>query len=381
MAAVHAVAAARRVVVVVAAVAAAADGADGFGRSPESNCPPTTGQPRRQQDSTMSKTRTPFLPYAAGRTALALALAITAAGALAAGPAAPPANATAKTTARTAAQAATFATPEAGVEALVAALRGQNAAELRRVLGPDSLRLIDSGDDAADREAWAKFVAEYDSKHRIEMQGEDKAWLSIGAEDWPMPIPLVKQRAGWVFDTDAGDEEIIARRIGRNELDAIQVCRAFIDMERDYAEVDRNGDGILEYAPKLISTPGKHDGLYWPTAPGEPESPAGPRLAQANPGKLAARSEATPFHGYYFRVLTRQGRHASGGALDYSVGGRLIGGVALIAWPSSYLSSGVKTFMCSMGGNVYERDLGPKTDATVAKLAAFDPGPGWSKVE
>lgn len=325
----------------------------------------------------MHETKNPPSLRAAGKAVLAVALAIAAAGTLAAGGTAP----AGKPAATTHAQAASFASPQAGVDALIAALRGQDATQLQRVLGPDSRRLIDSGDDDADREAWANFVAEYDRKHRIELQGEDKAWLSVGADDWPMPIPLVRQGPGWVFDTDAGDEEIIARRIGRNELDAIQVCRAFVDMERDYAEVDRNGDGILEYAPKLISTPGQHDGLYWPSAPGEPASPAGPRLARANPGKLAARTDATPFHGYYFRVLTRQGRHASGGALDYRVRGRLIGGVALLAWPAGYLSSGVKTFKCSMGGNVYERDFGPSTDAAVAKIKAFDPGPGWRKVD
>lgn len=328
----------------------------------------------------MKQNRTQTLFPAVARMAAAAALAWAAGGAIAADAASAPAPA-ARPAAKATAQGASFATPEAGFDALIAALRGKDAAGLDRLFGPAGKRLVHSGDADADREAWAKFVAEYDAKHRIEMLDENTAKLSIGATDWPMPIPLVKHGSGWVFDTDAGDEEIIARRIGRNELDAIQVCRAFIDMQRDYAELDRDGDGLLAYAPKLISSPGKHDGLYWPTAPGEPPSPAGPRLAQASPAKLSARSAATPFHGYYFRVLTRQGKHASGGALDYRAGGKLIGGVALLAWPASFLGSGVKTFQCSMAGNVYERNLGPKTAELAAKITAFDPGPGWNKVE
>ena len=195
-----------------------------------------------------------------------------------------------------------------------------------------------------------------------------------------MPIPLVKHAAGWAFDAGAGEEELIARRIGRNELDAMQVCLAFIDMQLEYASSDHDGNSLLEYATRLVSRPGKHDGLYWPTQAGEPASPAGPRLAEASPQKLAARTEATPFHGYYFRVLSAQGAHAPGGAREYRVGGQLIGGVALIAWPASYLSSGVKTFLCGLSGTVFERDFGAQTTAQVAKINAYDPGPGWMPV-
>ena len=321
----------------------------------------------------MSKTRTHSFRAAAAHAAAAAALALAAAACPAAG--------TAAAAAKPAAQAQSFATPEAGVEALIAALRQADNAALQRVLGPGSPRLIESGDSDADREARAKFVAEYDAKHRIELQGDAKAWLSIGTDDWPMPIPLVRRGAGWAFDTAAGDKEIIARRIGHNELSAIQVCRAFIDMERDYAELDRNGDGVLEYTARLVSTEGRHDGLYWPTAPGEPPSPGGPRLAQADPAQLAAHSAAKPYHGYYFRVLTRQGPHAPGGARDYRADGKLIGGVALIAWPASWFSTGIKTFQCSMDGKVYERNLGKDTAAAAAKITAFDPGPGWAKVQ
>lgn len=327
----------------------------------------------------MNKSTFPALVPVAGRIGVAVALALAALGSSAADAQKP--RPAAKAAAKPSAARASFATPQAGVEALVAALRRQDAAALQTLLGPDSLRLIDSGDSAADRAAWERFVADYDARHDLQMQGASKAVLSIGSSDWPMPIPLVKRGGAWVFDTAAGIEELIARRIGRNELATMQVCLAFVDMEREYAELDRNGDDILEYTARLISTKSRRDGLYWETQPGEPPSPAGPRLALADPGQFAPRDGLTPYHGYYYRVLTAQGKNAAGGARDYRVNGKLIGGFALIAWPASYLSSGVKTFSCNMDGIVYERDFGPNTAAAVAKIAAFDPGPGWSKAK
>jgi len=210
------------------------------------------------------------------------------------------------------------------------------------------------------------------------LEGDAKAMLVTGPNDWPMPIPLVKKADGWRFNADAGEEEIIARRIGRNELDSMQVCLAFIDMEREYAEEDRNGDGLLEYAGRFFSSPGKRDGLYWPTNEGEPQSPGGPRLAGADP-KLKAQGKPTPYHGYYYRILTAQGKNAPGGAKSYVANGKLIGGIALVAYPASYLSSGVKTFTCNMDGIVYEKDLGPNTGAMAAKIVAFDPDPSWTQ--
>ena len=313
----------------------------------------------------------------AGRfsAALALALACTLAAAADApkhaAPAAKPAMA----------QQVTFATPDAGFEALIAALRKADFKAVDRLLGPGHQRITDSGDSAADREAAKHFVAQYDAKHAIRLDGDAKALLSVGDTDWPMPIPLVRQAAGWAFDADAGEEELLARRIGRNELDAMQVCLAFVDMQIEYASVDRDANGLLEYAKRLVSTPGKHDGLYWPTAAGEPPSPAGPRLAAANVQPRAGKSTPKPFHGYYFRILTAQGEHAPGGKRDYIVGGRLIGGVALLAWPASYLASGVKTFTCNLDGVIYERDFGPGTPSAVREIDAFDPGPGWSRAK
>ena len=321
----------------------------------------------------------PALWPMAGRIGVAAALALAALGSSAADAQKP--TPAVKAATKPSAARASFATPQAGVEALVAALRRQDAVALQTVLGPESLRLIDSGDSAADRAGWERFIADYDAKHDLQMQGASKAVLSVGSSDWPMPIPLVKRGGVWLFDTAAGIEELIARRIGRNELDTMQVCLAFVDMEREYAELDRNGDDTLEYTARLISTKGRRDGLYWETQPGEPPSPAGPRLAKATPDQLAARTPATPYHGYLYRVLNSQGPHAPGGARDYRIDGNMIGGFALLAWPASWLSSGVKTFKCSMDDIVWERDFGPNTAAAVAKIHSFDPGPGWTKAK
>lgn len=312
----------------------------------------------------------------AGRfaTALTLALACTFAVAADAPKSAVPAAAQA------APKRVYFATPDEGFNALIAALRKPDFKAVDRLLGPGHQRITDSGDSAADREAAQRFVADFDAKHRIEVNGEN-ALLSTGETDWPMPIPLVKHAQGWAFDADAGEEELIARRIGRNELDAMQVCLAFIDMQLDYASSDHDGNGLLEYATRLVSRPGRNDGLYWPAKAGEPPSPAGPRLAAANVQPTAGKQSSRPYHGYYFRILTAQGEHASGGKRNYIVDGRLIGGVALLAWPASYLSSGVKTFQCNLDGAIYERDLGPDTPTLVRKVNAFDPGPGWSRAK
>lgn len=300
------------------------------------------------------------------------------------GPLAAPVHAQTQAKAKSAQPAgpATYASPQQGVDALIAALRSRDRAALVAVLGPGHVRLIDSGDKAADARDAQKFVADYDAKHSLAMEGDAKAVLVVGAEDWPLPIPLVKGAKGWQFDAAAGEREVLARRIGRNELDTIQVCLAFVDMQRDYAGQDRDGNAALEYATKFFSSPGKRDGLYWPTAQGEPPSPGGPAFAVAS-AQRAAREKAggapIPFHGYYYRILTSQGKHAKGGALNYVVQGRLIGGVALLAWPAGYRASGVQTFMCNMDGVVYQKNLGPDTTARAAKITSFDPDPTWTK--
>jgi len=256
-----------------------------------------------------------------------------------------------------------FAAPGAGFEALIGALRAKDAKQISRLLGPGHQRVIDSGDSEADRAVWAAFVADYDAKHAVQLEGDAKATLLTGVNDWPMPIPLVKSAGGWAFDANQGEEEIISRRIGRNELDTIQTCLAFIDMQREYAEVDRNGDG-----------------LYWPTQEGEAPSPGGPRLAAADP-KGKTRGGPVPYHGYYYRMLTAQGKDAPGGARSYVANGKLIGGIALVAYPARYLSSGVKTFTCNMDAIVYEKDLGTETAALAAKITAFNPDPSWTRTK
>ncbi|HMN77929.1 MAG TPA: DUF2950 domain-containing protein [Burkholderiaceae bacterium] len=272
-----------------------------------------------------------------------------------------------------------FATPQEGFDALVAALRKNDDKEVGRLLGPGHAAIVDSGDAAADRDAAAQFVAAYDARHIVQMDGEAKARIATGETEWPMPVPMVKSDAGWSFDAKAGEQELLARRIGRNELDTIESCRAFIDMQDEYAEVDRNGDGLLEYADRIVSSPGKHDGLYWPAREGEPQSPAGPLLADAAQGYR--KGVATPYHGYYYRILTAQGKHAPDGAMSYYANGKLIGGVALIAYPAKYRNSGVKTFICSMSQLVYEKDLGPDTAAKARNIKAYDPDETWTKVD
>ena len=316
----------------------------------------------------------------AGVLAALVSIGCCTAAAQGAAPAAPAKTAAAKPAPKIAAGPAVFAAPQEGVDALVAALRADDGKKLAALFGPGHKDLVDSGDPVADSESRQRFLGWYDAKHSIKMDGDARANLVVGDDDWPLPIPLIKKGAGWSFDAAAGEHEILARRIGRNELDAIQVCLAFIDMERDYAAVDRDGNGYLEYARRWISSPGKHDGLYWPTKEGEPPSPGGPRLAEASV-QYAGKTGPTPYHGYFYRILTAQGKNAPGGARNYVVQGKLIGGVALIAYPAKYRSAGVKTFMCNTDGVVYEKDLGPETAATAAKITAFDPDKSWEKVQ
>lgn len=279
---------------------------------------------------------------------------------------------------QSAAQRVYFATPQEGFEALVAAMRKDDTPQIARLLGPGHARIVDSGDTAADRRASASFVEDYDKKHAVEMAGDTKAFIATGETEWPMPVPMVKSGEGWTFDAKDGEREILVRRVGRNELDTIQTCLAFVDMQTEYAEADRNGDGLLEYAAHFVSKPDKRDGLYWPTQEGEAPSPAGPLLAEADP--QFRQGVPTPYHGYYYRILTAQGKNAPDGAMNYFANGKLIGGVALIAYPATYRNSGVKTFICSMSELVYEKDLGPQTASKVKQIKAYDPDESWTKV-
>ena len=269
-----------------------------------------------------------------------------------------------------------FATPQAAVEALVAAVRAGDEHRIASVLGPGSGPLVRSGDPVADEQGRLRFVADYDRQSKIEMRGEDKAALLIGEKEWPLPIPLVKDGAGWRFDSAAGAKELLERRIGRNELAAIQVCLAYVDAQRDYAATAGNVRGLHEYASKFSSARGRHDGLYWPTLEGERPSPLGALVADAHTEGYYKQ----PYHGYFYRIITAQGPNASGGEYDYRVRGRLVGGFALVAYPARWESSGVMTFIVNHDGIVYEKNLGADTAALASGMKRFDPDPSWSKV-
>lgn len=276
-----------------------------------------------------------------------------------------------------------FATPEAAGQALLAAMRRDESIGIERVLGPGSSRLIRSGDPVADRQGRARFVAAYGEQAKIEPDGEAKATLLIGEKDWPFPFPLVKHAGRWRFDAESGAEEMLNRRIGRNELSAMQVCLAYVDAQREYAMTGGSHNGVHAYAMKFVSAAGKKDGLYWPTAEGEPLSPLGPLVARAKAegygkGKNAA---SEPYHGYLYRILTAQGANAPGGAYDYAVKGKMIGGFALVAYPARWGASGVMTFIVNHDGVVYEKNLGKETAAIATKIKRFDPDASWSKAQ
>jgi hypothetical protein len=280
----------------------------------------------------------------------------------------------------TAPAAQRFATPADAVKALIAALEKDDVAAVAAVLGGDSSAVLDSGDPVADRAERKNFVARYRQKNALVQRDERSYTLEVGADAWPAPIPIVKGSDGkWSFDTVEGRQEIVYRRIGRNELGAIAVCEGFVDAQREYAAKSRDGQPAGIYASRLISTPGKHDGLYWETKPGEKASPVGPGLAAATAEGYQVGTQS-PYHGYYFRMLKEQGPNASGGAMRYEVGGRLQNGYALIAYPAEYRVSGVMTFIVNQDGVVFQKDLGADTAKLAAAITAFDPDPSWAAI-
>jgi hypothetical protein len=277
-----------------------------------------------------------------------------------------------------------FASPEDAVNALVDALKSNDTKALSAIFGPDSKDVVFSGDPVADKSRRERFVVHFEEKHRLEEVSADKAVLHVGDEDWPFPIPVVKRGSVWQFDPKEGREEILARRIGRNELSVIQVCLAYVDAQREYASKDRNGDGFLEYAQRFGSTPGKHDGLYWKAKEGEEESPLGPLAAQAvREGYSGKKSgdKPIPYKGYYYKILKGQGKDAPGGAYSYMVNGKMIGGFAMVAYPATYGASGIMTFIVDQDGIVCQKDLGMKTEGIVAKMTLFNPDKTWKKVD
>jgi len=274
-----------------------------------------------------------------------------------------------------------FPSTEAGSTALVEAIKSNDEPALGAILGPDGSQLISSGDNVADTQSREAFIKAYNEAHKLVPEGDTHAILVIGKDEWPMPIPLVKSQDGWRFDTKRGAEEILDRRIGRNELNAIQVCLAIVDAERDYVAKDPDGDGIPEYASKFVSTPGKHDGLYWETKSDEPPSPLGPLLAAAaRDGYTNSESSSLePYHGYFYKILTKQGKDAPGGAHDYLVNDQMIGGFAVIAYPARYGASGIMSFIVNQDGVVYEKDLGENTAAMASQMTIFNPDPSWKR--
>jgi Protein of unknown function (DUF2950) len=272
-----------------------------------------------------------------------------------------------------------FKTPDDAANALVNAAKAGDKKAIVSVLGPDGNDIVSSGDAVADAMTRQKFVAAYDAKHQIVVDG-DKATLIIGAKDYPLPIPLVRKNNMWAFDTTAGRLEILARRIGKDELDAIQSCLAYVDAQNDYADKNPTGASVKAYAQRIVSQPGKKDGLFWPTSQGEVPSPLGELIAEATAQGYRVGAGRTPYHGYYFKILTKQGAAAPGGELEYIVHGKMIGGFALVAYPAEYRNSGVMTFIVSHAGTVFQKDLGPNTAKLAQRITSFNPDKGWQKV-
>ena len=274
-----------------------------------------------------------------------------------------------------------YKTPQDAVDALVASAKSGDDKAALTVLGPDGEDIISSGDKVSDEAVRKRFVTSYEAKHQIEMDGDKKATLVIGDNDYPFPIPLMRNKNGnWSFDTEAGREEILARRIGHNELDTIQVCLAYVDAQDEYASKDR-GAGVGVYAQRFISEAGKKDGLYWPTAAGEDESPLGELFAKASAQGYKAGEGRSPYRGYYYKILTRQGPNAAGGPANYVVNGKMIGGFGLVAYPAEYRNSGVMTFLVNHNGTIFQKDLGPDTAEIAEKITSFDPNKTWTKVD
>jgi hypothetical protein len=274
-----------------------------------------------------------------------------------------------------------FPTPDAAVDALVTAGRANNRTDLLAILGASGARLIRSGDPVADLQGREHFVASFDEAHRIELEGQSKAVLIVGKTEWPLPIPLAHGPAGWRFDTQAGEQEILNRRIGRNELQVMEICRAYVVAQREYVAMKVGGRS--EYARRFVSSQDQHDGLYWPAQAGDPASPLGPLIAQAQASGYKAgetvseHTASQPYYGYYFRILTSQGPSAAGGAKSYVIDGHMTGGFALIAYPATFGDSGVMTFMVNDHGIVFERNLGAGTVRIAREITAYDPDSDW----
>jgi Protein of unknown function (DUF2950) len=277
----------------------------------------------------------------------------------------------------------TFASPGDAVLALYNAAKANDAPALNALFGSNAQKILNTGDAVADKNALANFVRRYDQMHRVVQEPDGTVTLYVGADNWPTPLPIVKNGSGqWYFDTTAGMKEILFRRVGTNENDAIETLHTLVEAQLDYAEQMHDGSKTKQYALKFISTDGKQDGLYWKTDESQPASPIGPLIADANSqGYDTQQGKSTPFHGYYYRMLTKQGAAAKGGARDYVVNGQLTKGFAFVAYPAEYRNSGVMTFIVNQDGAVYEKDLGPDTGKLGAAMTEYDPDSTWSRVD
>jgi hypothetical protein len=279
----------------------------------------------------------------------------------------------------------TFSSPAEAVDALKQAATSHDTNALHAIFGPQGHELV-SPDVVQATESFKRFVQRLTEKVQLATNSDSDLTLDLGADAWPFPIPLVKQDGQWHFDTEAGREEVLRRRIGMDELGAIDVCRAYVNAQREYASQDRMGDGVLAYAQFLHSTSGTHDGLFWPAKEGEELSPLGPLVAQArvegyHRSATMMNDQTAPYHGYYFKILTRQGRHAPGGKYNYLINGRMIAGFALVAWPAEWENTGVMTFIVNQQGKVYQKNLGPETAKIAGAMSAYDPDPSWTPAQ
>ena len=277
----------------------------------------------------------------------------------------------------------TFASPGDAALALYTAAKAGDSQALASIFGSHADTILHTGDEVADKKAAANFIKRYDEMHRVVIEPDQTASLYIGAENWPLPIPIEKNASGnWYFDTEAGEKEILYRRIGRNENDAIEILQELVRAQREYASASRDGAPVGTYASFFVSGEGKHDGLYWKTTENDSPSPIGPVLAFANAeGYNIKQGESAPFHGYFYRILTKQGASAKGGALDYLSGSKLARGFAFLAYPAQYGNSGVMTFIVNKDGIVYQSDLGDKTKELASAMQAYNPDKTWEKMD
>jgi hypothetical protein len=277
----------------------------------------------------------------------------------------------------------TFATPGEATLALYTAVKSGDGQTVAAIFGSNSNDILHTGDDVADKNMADNFIRRYEQMHRVVIEPDQTATLYIGAENWPLPISIVKNSSGaWYFDTESGKKEILQRRVGANENDAIEILHALVDAQHDYASETHDGEKTKHYALKFLSDEGKQNGLYWKTADNAPQSPIGPLLVSAtSEGYTPQQGKQAPFHGYYYRILTGQGAAAKGGVHDYVVNGQLARGFAFVAYPAEYRNSGVMTFIVNQSGVVYQKDLGPQTSDMAATMKEYNPDDSWEQVD